>query len=135
MHQSPRSPLRRQIGPGGLLLASFVAAGSLEQLRAAMFAADGDRPAPRMHPMVDVRAAGQLLQRAGWRDPVADVRSRQVRFSSLDSLVADLRAQGLSNTLARPGPVLDRQQLAVAKEQFGSGTTETFEILTLSGRH
>lgn len=127
--------LRQAAAPGGLLLASFVAAGSLEQLRAAMFAADGDRPAPRMHPMVDVRAAGQLLQRAGWRDPVADVRSLQVRFSSLDSLVADLRAQGLSNTLARPGPVLDRQQLAVAKEQFGSGTTETFEILTLTGRH
>jgi len=126
--------LRHAAAPGGLLLASFVAAGSLENLRAAMLAADGERPGPRIHPMVDVRAAGQLLQRAGWRDPVADVRSVQVRFSSLDSLIADLRAQGLSNTLARPGPTLNRQQFSIVKEQFGSGTTETFEILTLTGR-
>ena len=127
--------LRQAAAPGGLLLASFVAAGSLESLRAAMLAADGERPAPRMHPMVDVRAAGQLLQRAGWRDPVADVRAVQVRFSSLESLVTDLRAQGLSNTLARPGPALNRQQYSIAKEVFGSGTVERFEILTLTGRH
>lgn len=126
--------LRHAAASGGLLMASFVAAGSLENLRAAMLAADGERPAPRLHPMVDVRAAGQLLQRAGWRDPVADVRSVQVRFSSLESLVADLRAQGLSNALARPGPALSRKQLSIVKEQFGSGTTEAFEILTLTGR-
>lgn len=126
--------LRQAATPGGLLLASFVAAGSLDNLRAAMLAADGERPAPRLHPAVDVRAAGQLLQRAGWSDPVVDVRSLQVRFSSLDSLVADLRAQGLSNALARPGPALSRKQFSVVNEQFGSGTTEAFEILTLTGR-
>jgi hypothetical protein len=87
-----------------------------------------------MHPMVDVRAAGQLLQRAGWRDPVADVRSVRVRFSGLASLVADLRAQGLTNVLARPGPTLTRSQIAIVKEQFGRGTVESFEILTLTGR-
>lgn len=126
--------LRQAAAPGGLLIASFLAAGSLETLRAAMLAADGDRPAPRMHPMVDVRAAGQLLQRAGWRDPVADVRSVRVRFSGLASLVADLRAQGLTNVLARPSPALTRSQISIVKEQFGSGTIERFEILTLTGR-
>jgi SAM-dependent methyltransferase len=126
--------LRQAAAPGGLLIASFLAAGSLETLRAAMLAADGDRPAPRMHPMVDVRAAGQLLQRAGWRDPVADVRSVRVRFSGLASLVADLRAQGLTNVLARPGLPLTRSQIAIVKEQFGRGTVESFEILTLTGR-
>ena len=126
--------LRQAAAPGGLLMASFVGAGSLENLRAAMLAGDGERPAPRLHPMVDVRAAGQLLQRAGWSDPVVDVRSLQVRFSSLGSLIGDLRAQGLSNALARPGPALSRNQLSIVKEQFGSGTTETFEILTLTGR-
>ena len=126
--------LRQAAAPDGLLMASFLAAGSLEHLRAAMLAADGERPAPRLHPAVDVRAAGQLLQRAGWRDPVADVRSVQVRFSSLESLVADLRAQGLTNALDRPGPALTRSQISIVKQQFGTGTVESFEILTLTGR-
>jgi SAM-dependent methyltransferase len=125
--------IRNALAPGGLAIASFPGAGSLPALRAAMLAADGERPAPRLHPMVDVRAGGQLLQRAGWADPVVDSRTLEVRFSSLDRLVADLREQGLTNVLARPGPSLTRSQHSVVKEQFRSGTVERFEILTLSG--
>ncbi len=125
--------IRNALAPGGLAIAQFVGAGSLPALRAAMLAADGDRPAPRLHPAVDVRAGGQLLQRAGWADPVVDSRSLEVRFSDLERLVADLRAQGLSNVLSRPGPALTRSQYSVAKEQFGSSTLERFEVLTLSG--
>ena len=125
--------IRNALAPGGLAIASFVGAGSLPALRAAMLAADGERPAPRLHPAVDVRAGGQLLQRAGWADPVVDGRSLEVRFSSLGSMIGDLRAQGLSNVLARPGLALSRAQYSIVKEQFGSGTVDQFEILTLSG--
>ena len=125
--------LRNALARGGLLIASFVGAGSLPALRSAMLAADGDRPAPRIHPMVDVRAGAQLVQRAGFADPVADGRSLTVRFSSLDRLVGDLRAQGLGNVLARPGPTLGREALEQARTVFGTGTEETFEIITLTG--
>lgn len=125
--------IRNALAPGGLALASFAGAGSLPALRAVMLEADGDRPAPRLHPAVDVRAGGQLLQRAGWHNPVVDSRTIEVRFSSLASLIDDLRAQGLSNCLVRHGPALNRAALACAATAFGSGTVERFEILTLSG--
>jgi SAM-dependent methyltransferase len=125
--------MRAALAPGGFAIASFIGAGSLPVLRSAMLAADGMRPAPRLHPMVDVRAGGQLLQRAGWADPVVDSRSLEVRFGSLDRLLADLRAQGLSNVLARPGPPLSRTALAHARAAFGEQTSEIFEIITLSG--
>lgn len=130
--------LRNALTPGGLMIASFVGAGSLPQLRAAMLAADAERPAPRLHPMVDVRAGGQLLQRAGFADPVIDSRTVSVSFRSLDGLVADLRAQGLSSVLARGGPPLGREALARARDAFAAAgedgrTVEQFEILTLSG--
>ena len=96
-------------------------------------AADGKRPAPRLHPMVDVRAGAQLLQRAGFANPVADGRTLAVRYASLDRLVGDLRAQGLSNVLARPGTVLSRGALEVARSAFGSEIEEAFEIITLTG--
>lgn len=125
--------LRNALGPGGLALASFIGAGSLPALRAAMLAADGDRPAPRLHPAVDVRAGGQLLQRAGWIDPVVDNRGISVCYPDLDSLVQDLRAQGQSNCLARSGPPLTRHQREIARQAFGQETIETFEFLTLTG--
>ncbi len=42
--------LREALAPGGLMIASFPGAGCLPQLRAAMLAGDGERPAARMHP-------------------------------------------------------------------------------------
>lgn len=132
--------IRRALAPGGRAIASFVGAGSLPVLRRVMLAADGDRPAARFHPMVDVRAGAQLLQRAGWADPVADSRTLKVAYRSLDRLVADLRAQGLGNVLARHAPLtkagLERARAAFAAEADQQGrVVETFEILTLSGRH
>jgi SAM-dependent methyltransferase len=131
--------LRHALAPGGLMLASLLAAGSLQALRAAMLAGDGDRPAARLHPMVDVRAGGQLLQRTGFARPVVDGRSLQVRFGSLRALVADLRAQGLGNVLASAGPPLGQAALQRASAAFMSHAddtgrvTERFEIITLSG--
>ncbi len=130
---------RMALAPGGLLLATMLGAGSLPALRAIMLAADGERPAPRLHPQVDVRAAAQLLQRAGFTDPVADSRSLTVRFSRLPRLVDDLRAQGLSSTLVQAGPSLSRSGLARAQAAFAAmaeadrRVSERFELLTLSG--
>lgn len=130
--------MRAALAPGGLMIASFLAAGSLPVLRAAMLAADGDRPAPRIHPQVDVRAGGQLLQRAGFANPVVDSRSLDVGFRSFAGLVADLRAAALSNVLVRSGPPLGKAALARAAAAFAAAgqdgrTVERFEILTLSG--
>lgn len=130
--------LRNALNPGGLMIASFAGAGSLPALRSAMLLADGERPAPRIHPQVDVRAGGQLLQRAGFSDPVVDSRTLSVSFRTFAALIADLRAQGMSNVLARSGPPLTRAARKRAEDAFhaageGGRTTERFEILTLSG--
>lgn len=132
--------VRRALAPGGRALVSFAGAGSLPTLRRIMLAADGERPAARIHPMVDVRSGAQLLQRAGWADPVADSRTLTVAYRSLERLVADLRAQGLGNVLAQHAPLsragLERARQAFAAEADEQGrVVETFEILTLSGRH
>lgn len=125
--------IRGALAPGGLALCSLMGAGCLPAVRAAMLEADGERPAPRLHPMIDVRAGGQLLQRAGWADPVIDSRAIDVRFSTFDRLVGDLRDQALTNVLARHGPPLSRPALARARAAFGEGTVDRLEIVTLSG--
>jgi len=131
--------MRHALAKGGMAIASLMGAGCLPTLRAIMLAADADRPAARMHPMVDVRAGAQLLQRAGWADPVADSRSLSVRFGTLQGLVGDCRAQGLGSVLAEAGPALGkaawaRAQAAFAGEADPQGrVTECFEIITLSG--
>ena len=131
--------IRRALAPGGLAIMSWCGAGSVPALRAAMVAADGDRPAARIHPQVDVRAGGDLLQRCGFAEPMSDSRMLDVRYASLARLVEDLRAQGLSSCLARPGPSLGKAGWARAQAAFADAAdadgrvTERFAILTLSG--
>lgn len=131
--------LRNALAPGGVLIASMMGAGSAPLLRRAMLAADGQRPAARMHPMVDRRAGAELLQRSGFARQVVDSRSLDVRYSSLETLVRDMRAQGLSNALVSRPPALTRKALVIAKQEFlldadeNGRVSETFEILTLTG--
>jgi hypothetical protein len=105
-----------------------------------MLAAEPDRPAARLHPLVDPRAAPQLLQRAGWKDPVVDSYRLTVRYPDLDRLVADLRDSGLGNALARPAAPLGRTAHFRARDAFKARAdadgkvAETFEIITLTGR-
>jgi len=129
----------RALEPDGLLLLSFVGAGSLPVLRAALLAADGDRPAQRLHPQVDVRALGDLMARAGFAMPVADSQALDVRYGSLSTLIADLRGMGAAQCLASPPPPLTRSGLAKAADYFAQcaeadgRVTERFAILHGSG--
>ncbi len=131
--------LRRALPAGGLLIASITGAGSLPALRQILLAADGDRPAARIHPQIDNQAASALMARAGFNRQVVDSHQLTVAYRSFDRMVTDLRAHGLTNVLADVPPPLTRSALARAREAFAAmadsdgRVTETIEILTLTG--
>jgi len=134
--------IRRALKPDGLFLGAFAGAGSLPRLRSAMLAADAATggAAPRIHPQIDVRAAGDLLTRAGFALPVVDAHGVDVRFSSLAGLVADLRAMGATNALVgRSRTPLGRVGYGAALADFGDAadpdgkTAERFEIVHMLG--
>ncbi|MEA3033467.1 MAG: hypothetical protein QOH86_1483 [Sphingomonadales bacterium] len=134
--------IRKALRPDGLFLGALAGAGSLPRLRSAMLAADAAESgaAPRIHPQIDVRAAGDLLTRAGFALPVADSWGIDVRFPDLMALVRDLRAMAGSNILAnRSRRPIGRLGLASAIADFAAAagadgkTAERFEIVQLLG--
>jgi NADH dehydrogenase [ubiquinone] 1 alpha subcomplex assembly factor 5 len=134
--------IRRSLRPDGLFLAAFAGAGSLPRLRGAMLAADSHSGAatPRIHPQIDVRAAGDLLARAGFALPVVDVEPVDVRFAGFGRLIRDLRGMAGGNLLGlRDTRPLGRAALAAAIAEWESHSdsdgkvTERFEILHLLG--
>ena len=131
--------MRRILRPDGLLLAAFTGAGSLPRLRGALMAGEGDRPAQHIHPQVDVRAAGDLLSRAGFAMPVADSETLTVRYGDILRLMHDLRGMGAGNMLASHPPALRRDVLIGASQHFAAAadadgrTAEDMAILYLNG--
>jgi SAM-dependent methyltransferase len=132
---------RNALAPGGVLLASMIGAGSLPRLRAALLAADAERPAARLHPAVDARSGAGLLQRAGFSRQVSDSWTLRLRYGAMDDLVADLRAQGLTSTLVDSAPPVTRAGIERARDTFLADAdrhgrvVETLEILTLTAWH
>ena len=107
--------LRLALRPGGLLLASLPALGTLAELRQALTEAEAaltSGAAPRVSPFVDLRDCASLLQRAGFALPVADVEEMRLLYADPFALLHDLRAAGEANALR------ERDRHAPAQELF-----------------
>jgi len=136
--------LRARLRPDGLLLAAMLGGDTLTELREAFLAADLDvsgGASARVAPMVQVRDAGALLQRAGFALPVADVETHTVRYADPFALMAELKALGAANPLAdRPRRFATRTLLAAAAAAYARRDADadgriraTLEIVWLAG--
>lgn len=127
---------RRALRPDGLFLAAFTGGTTLSTLRAVFKQVEPG--VTRIHPQIDIRAAGDLLSRAGFALPVADVETLTVRYANIWRELGDLRGMGANNLL--PGtPPLRRQTLVRAAQAFAERvdpdgrTAERFDIVYLTG--
>jgi SAM-dependent methyltransferase len=122
--------------PDGLALFAFFAGETLRELREAWLNAEQQvtgGASPRVAPMIDLREAGGLLQRAGLALPVADVDRASLRYADAMSLMREIKTLGLSNCLQgrsrRMTTPLLLMQAALAYPQDADGRiTATVEI-------
>lgn len=133
--------IRRILRPDGLFLAAFAGAGSLGWLKAAALTADNAASGgavPRVHPQIDVRAAGDLLSRAGFTLQVADGERLSIGYGDPLRLLRDLRGMAAGNLLPSRKPV-SRSWLDMFFGLFNEATgpdhrlREIFEIIYLTG--
>ncbi len=136
--------IRRALRPDGLLLAALLGSDSLTELRAALIAAETEitgGASPRVAPLVDLRDAGGLLQRAGFALPVVDNDRLTVRYATMFDLMRDLRAMGMANMLTeRARQPASRALFFRAAQIYAERYADpdgrvraTFEIVYLSG--
>jgi hypothetical protein len=135
---------RHALRPDGLLIATLFGGQTLQELRAALAAAEAKLTgglSPRVAPMGEIRDLGALLQRAGLALPVADGAPVTVTYADIMALIRDLRGMGetnaLSGRLRHPTrrAVFDRAAVIYA-ESFGQPDGRipaTFDIITLTG--
>ena len=136
--------IRRALKPDGYFLAAMAGGDTLTELRQAFAAAEAEIEgglSPRVAPMVDLRDAGALLQRAGFALPVTDVDRVVVRYGHVFALMQDLRRMGATNILSeRRRAPLRRATLArmaeIYAERFADADGRiraTFDIVWMAG--
>lgn len=136
--------VRRALRPDGLFIGAFLGGTTLTELRQSLVAAESEilgGAGSRVSPFADAQDAANLLQRAGFVQPVSDVDAVTVRYEHPLKLLADLRQMGETSVLAdrHPKPLtrtLLHRTFEIYAERFGGEdgrVPATFEILNLTG--
>lgn len=136
--------IRQILRPDGLFLAALPGGQTLTELRQCFAQAESEILGgifPHISPMLDIKDAGALLQRAGFALPVVDQDLLTVRYDTMFALVADLRAMGATNTLVGKSTQPIRRDVAkLAAEIYQSRFSDddgriraSFQILWLCG--
>ncbi len=136
--------MRRGLCPDGLFLAMLFGGSTLQELRECLMEAETrlkGGAAPRVSPFVDVRDAGNLLVRAGFALPVADMDTVIHEYDNLAALFEDIRTMGESNAVAERFRGLTTKRLfteaeAIYKDRFATPSgrlNATFDFITLTG--
>jgi len=136
--------IRKALKPDGLLLAALLGGSTLTELRQSLVAAEGEilgGAGSRVSPFADMRDAVGLLDRAGFRQPVADLDTVTVTYAHPLKLLADLRQMGETSVLADRHPrglsrALLARAAAIYAERFADAdgrVPATFDIITLTG--
>jgi SAM-dependent methyltransferase len=136
--------LRRALKPDGLLLAAMFGGDTLGELRASWAAAEIAEEggvSPRVAPLVELRDAGALLQRAGFALPVVDLDSITVSYPDAFALMRDLRGMGETNAAHERRKRFTRRATLMAMAEHYHATyadddgrvPATFQIVYLTG--
>ena len=134
----------QSLKPDGLFMGATLGGETLYELRTAMMKADiellgGIRP--HASPLMDVRDAGGLLQRAGFSLPVVSTERITVTYSDAFGLMKELKGMGENNALLKgyKGLTTARHMIKVAEIYATDFADEdgripvTFDILYFQG--
>lgn len=111
----------RVLKVGGVLMFTAPGPDTMIELRRAINLA-GDDAACRVHQFADLHDIGDMLVHAGFADPVMDMEVITLEYASADALWRDLRAMGVTNTLAaRPRGLMTPRRLAAVAAALDAG--------------
>lgn len=134
--------IKNILKPDGWFLAIFYGGESLIELRQSLWLADEELSggvSMRVAPMIDLRDAAGLLQRAGFALPVADHDLITVQYPDMFAVMRELRMAGLTNILkdrrkSFTGKQFFMRAAQIYQEKFGADgmIPTTAEVISLS---
>lgn len=114
--ESCLNQFHRLLKPGGMILGAVIGEMSLHHLRSHVIASEmelGLGHSAHFTPMLELKTMAQLLSFSGFQDPVCDIDSYELEYSSLAFFIEDLRQMGEGN-------VLEKRQKTISSSKIKS---------------
>ncbi len=130
--------------PSGIFLGVFLGGNTLTELRQSMASVDMklfNGLGTHIIPMIDIKDAGRLVQKAGFKMPVADTEYVQVEYDNLSQLYQDLKGMGQGNCLIEQGrKYIGKSYFQAVEDEYrakfskGDKILATFELIAIIGK-
>jgi hypothetical protein len=125
----------------GFFIANFFGGATLNELRNIFLETSPNAISPRISPMIDIKDAGMLLQKAGFALPVADCDKIEVTYENIFALMKHLKKIGENNSLIKRQKTLTGKNFMMrAAELYQQKYSDeegriraTYEIITIAG--
>ncbi len=136
--------IRNLLKPGGMFIASFFGEENLPQLHKTIFETENEiynGVSPRMIPTIDVKTAANLLQKAGFINPLSELERVDIEYEDPLNLLKDLKMMGQGNIMnKRSRRFFTRGFLQKVLENYRRDfkidetyVRATFEVVTMVG--
>lgn len=136
--------VHENLAQNGVLIGVFLGGYTLTELRQSFIETESKLLggiSPRVIPMIDIKDAARLIQNSGFSNPMSDIFTLELRYSSLKKLMHELRYSGISNPMeGRSSKNLGKKFFAELEEYYKSHFTDaeqniiaTFEFITITG--
>ena len=136
--------INRILKDRGLLIASFLGGSTLNEFRESILQIEIEKyggTSPSVSPFLEIKDAGALLQRTGYKFPISHSDIITVNYDNIYSITKDLRAMGETNSLLKMRKTLRTKTTLDLinkkyKELYSTENGEikaTFEIVTIVG--
>lgn len=107
--------VRRVLRPDGLFMFTTLGPDTLKELRAAT---SGAWNTAQIHRFIDMHDLGDALMRAGFADPVMDTETLTVTFSSLRTLLSEMKETGAVPHLPLRRGLMGRKRFRALEDRF-----------------
>ena len=136
--------IKNILKPGGIFIASFFGEENLSELAHVLHLTENEiygGISPKMPPTIDVKTAANLLQKAGFQNPISDFERIEVEYLDPLNLLKDLKAMGQGNImLQRSRRFFTKKFLNKILENYrqlyqnnDGKILATFEVVTICG--
>lgn len=135
--------IRQCLKPNARFIASIAGIETLSEFRQCLIEAEielKDGASPHISPFIDVKTAGDLMTRAGFRDVISDREIVKIAYKDIFALAKELKLMGERSALNQIPGFISRNIVKLAaqkyKENFSNeqgSIIATIEIITITG--
>jgi NADH dehydrogenase [ubiquinone] 1 alpha subcomplex assembly factor 5 len=122
------SSIKKILKPNGIFMGCFFGEENLKNLRQSFLATEAFISSPKFFPFIEIKTAGNILQKAGFAEPITDLDRINIEYSKLKTLCKDIQDICETNILVKRNNFLADRNFINKTESLLLSNAKKFDI-------